>query len=104
MDSVQPDMLEGIGRLALVGVAKNCGKTTTLNYLLGSGVCSGRVVGLVSIGIDGESADLLIGTKKPPIHVAAGQWVLPATTTSGSYARISSHSRGVDRSPGSASP
>lgn len=71
-------MLEGVRRLALVGVAKNCGKTTTLNYLLSCGVCDGRTVGLVSIGIDGESADLLIGTKKPPINVVAGQWVVTA--------------------------
>jgi hypothetical protein len=78
MNLIQSDMLEGVGRLALVGVAKNCGKTTTLNYLLSCGVCDARTVGLVSIGIDGEAADLLIGTKKPPIHVASGQWVVTA--------------------------
>lgn len=71
-------MLDGVRRLALVGVAKNCGKTTTLNFLLGSTACADRCVGLVSIGIDGESADLLIGTKKPPIHVKRGHWVVTA--------------------------
>ncbi len=78
MNDVSAKMLEGIGRLALVGVAKNCGKTTTLNYLLGSPATDGRTVGLVSIGIDGESSDLLIGTKKPPIHVEAGHWLVTA--------------------------
>ncbi|MFW6057899.1 MAG: hypothetical protein ACOC9W_03485 [Persicimonas sp.] len=78
MSDVTPKMLEGVGRLALVGVAKNCGKTTTLNYLLGSPATDGRTVGLVSIGIDGEASDLLIGTKKPPIHVEAGHWLVTA--------------------------
>jgi hypothetical protein len=78
MSVLRSDILEGVSRLALVGVAKNCGKTTTLNYLLSCGVCDDRIVGLVSIGIDGESTDLLIGTKKPPIQVGVGQWVVTA--------------------------
>lgn len=78
MDSLSSDILDGVGRLALVGVAKNCGKTTTLNHLLDCGVCEGRTVGLVSVGIDGETADLLIGTRKPPIRVRPGQWVVTA--------------------------
>lgn len=64
-------------RIALVGTAKNCGKTTTLNAMLG--VCKSLCVGLVSIGIDGESSDLLIGTAKPTIEVRPG--MLVATTT-----------------------
>lgn len=70
--------LDSVARLALVGVAKNCGKTTTLNFLLASGACAGRTVGLVSVGIDGEVADLLLGTRKPPIGVRAGDWVVTA--------------------------
>lgn len=78
MSSIPAGMLDGVGRLALVGVAKNCGKTTTLNFLLGSPACAERRVGLVSVGIDGESADLLIGTKKPPIYVERDHWVVTA--------------------------
>ncbi len=78
MDLLPTDIFDGVGCVALVGVAKNCGKTTTLNYLLGCGVCDGRTVGLVSVGIDGESSDLLIGTRKPPIHVQRDQWVVTA--------------------------
>ena len=47
-----PDV--GPGRCALVGVAKNCGKTTTLNALARRQRELGRVVGLISIGVDGE--------------------------------------------------
>lgn len=65
-------------RIAVVGVAKNCGKTTTLNRLLELAVRSGRELGLMSIGIDGESEDVLLGTPKPPIHVEPGQWVITA--------------------------
>lgn len=67
-----------VARLALIGVAKNCGKTTTLNFLLASGACAGRTVGLVSVGIDGEVADLLLGTRKPPIWAREGDWVVTA--------------------------
>lgn len=70
--------LASVARLAFIGVAKNCGKTTTLNFLLASGACAGRTVGLVSVGIDGEVADLLLGTRKPPIAVRQGDWVVSA--------------------------
>lgn len=62
----------------MVGVAKNCGKTTTLNALLALAAREDRQVGVVSIGIDGETSDVLIGTPKPPIHLARGQWVVTA--------------------------
>lgn len=64
--------------IAVVGVAKNCGKTTTLNYLVESARQAGLVVGLCSVGIDGESKDVLLETPKPPIRVHPGQLV--ATT------------------------
>lgn len=62
--------------LAMVGVAKNCGKTTTLNYLVTRGVEQGRTMGLLSIGLDGEAKDLLLGTPKPGIGVRPGQLVV----------------------------
>ncbi|RDV37332.1 hypothetical protein DV096_15265 [Bradymonadaceae bacterium TMQ3] len=64
------------GRLAVVGVAKNCGKTTTLNALIARQ--RGRAVGLVSVGIDGEQSDVLLGTEKPAIVVGEGHWVVSA--------------------------
>lgn len=78
-------MIEGIealgplpARVALVGVAKNCGKTTTLNALLGLLRARGQRVGLASIGVDGERADALLATHKPAIRLDAGQWVISA--------------------------
>lgn len=63
-------------RLAIVGVAKNCGKTTTLNALLK--MRRGPMPGLLSIGIDGEAEDVLFGTSKPSINVVSGQWLVTA--------------------------
>lgn len=68
--------MDGTQALAIVGVAKNCGKTTTLNALLAR--AGDQPVGLVSMGIDGEPADLLLGTPKPTIRVRPGQWVVSA--------------------------
>lgn len=66
-------------RLAIVGIAKNCGKTTTLNRLLRHRRAAGLAPpGLVSTGIDGEPTDLLAGMDKPPIAVHSGQWVVSA--------------------------
>jgi len=69
-------LIDGIQRIAIVGVAKNCGKTTTLNALLAG--LSTEPVGLLSVGIDGEPEDMLIHTPKPTIFVSEGQWVVTA--------------------------
>jgi hypothetical protein len=61
---------------AIVGVAKNCGKTTALNHLIDCADRRGETLGLVSIGIDGEACDFLLGTPKPPVNVPSGQWVV----------------------------
>lgn len=66
--------------ICVVGVAKNCGKTTTLNYLVSAARAAGRTIGLVSVGIDGESTDVLIGSAKPPIGVVPGQLVASSRT------------------------
>ncbi len=60
--------------LAIVGVAKNCGKTTTLNTLLAARAAAPP--GLLSTGVDGESEDVLLGTRKPSIVVRPGQWLV----------------------------
>ena len=67
-----------VGRVALVGIAKNSGKTTTLNALLDAVDRTRRTIGMVSIGIDGEASDMLIGTRKPTIHAHAGDWIVTA--------------------------
>ena len=64
-------------RVAIVGVAKNSGKTTTLGAVLAASR-GAETIGLVSIGVDGEESDLVIGTPKPAIVVEAGDWVATA--------------------------
>ncbi|MBA2664994.1 MAG: hypothetical protein H0U74_22090 [Bradymonadaceae bacterium] len=65
-------------RLAFVGVAKNSGKTTTLNFVVRQAAARGESLALMSLGIDGESRDALLGTAKPKIYVEPGQWVVTA--------------------------
>ena len=62
--------------LSIVGMCKNAGKTTVLNWLLGS--ARDRVLGLTSIGRDGESVDVVTGTEKPGIFVPEGTLIATA--------------------------
>lgn len=57
--------------LSIVGMAKNSGKTTTLNYLLEEAFDEGLVLGVTSTGRDGESTDLVTGTDKPKVYLFA---------------------------------
>jgi hypothetical protein len=66
-------------RLALVGLAKNTGKTVALNALLGELQAQGRRVGVTSVGRDGEERDAIdFRIEKPRIELAGGSLV--ATT------------------------
>lgn len=64
--------------LAIVGLAKNAGKTTTLGALLEAASRRGTRVGLTSIGRDGEALDLITGETKPRIRLSAGSLVATA--------------------------
>ena len=55
--------------LSIVGMAKNAGKTTAMNYLIEEAMDDGIVLGITSIGRDGESQDLVTGTEKPRIYL-----------------------------------
>ncbi|MBR2644150.1 MAG: hypothetical protein IKD54_02525 [Clostridia bacterium] len=67
---------DGIRTLSIVGMCKNAGKTTVLNWLLAN---AGRgVLGLTSIGRDGESTDVVTGTEKPGIFVPEGTLIATA--------------------------
>lgn len=66
-------------RLALVGLAKNTGKTVAMTTILGELAARGRVVGVTSVGRDGEERDALDARiAKPRIRLRAGSLV--ATT------------------------
>lgn len=57
-------------------MAKNSGKTTTMNWCLKRAFESKKQVLALSIGLDGERLDALLGTPKPPVKVHAGQWCI----------------------------
>jgi hypothetical protein len=66
-------------RLALVGLAKNTGKTETLAAILREHAAAARCVGVTSIGRDGEERDVIDARiAKPRVRLAAGDLV--ATT------------------------
>lgn len=55
--------------IAIVGLAKNAGKTECLNYILRRVKNTGKRFALTSIGIDGESRDQVCQTPKPEIEI-----------------------------------
>ena len=71
----------GSRSLAVIGLVKNAGKTTVVNALLAN--CH-HLLGLTSLGLDGEAVDHLTGLAKPRIAPPAGTLV---ATTRGSLER-----------------
>jgi hypothetical protein len=58
--------------VSVVGMAKNTGKTTTLNALISEAPEEGIRLGVTSAGRDGETEDLVTGTEKPKIFLPEG--------------------------------
>src|SRR2546422_9002941 len=72
-------LISGVRRLALVGLAKNTGKTETLTVVLAERAHAGVLVGVTSIGRDGEEHDVIDARiSKPRVHLRRGSLV--ATT------------------------
>lgn len=66
--------------LSIVGLAKNSGKTNTLNHVINKFANSGIVYGMTSTGRDGEDFDVLSSSiKKPSIYVQKGSYVATAS-------------------------
>ena len=61
--------------LSIVGMSKNAGKTTALNYLIEEAMDEGIVLGITSTGRDGETVDLVTGTEKPRVFLDEGMLV-----------------------------
>ena len=55
--------------LSIVGMSKNAGKTTALNYLIEEADDEGIELGITSTGRDGETTDLVTGTEKPKVYL-----------------------------------
>ena len=58
--------------VAIAGLAKNAGKTVTLNYLIREAHNKAYRIGVTSIGVDGESIDRVTNTEKPEIRLYSG--------------------------------
>lgn len=70
------DLTSSSRRLALVGLAKNTGKTETLVALLRELERAGRTVGVTSVGRDGEERDVIDARiVKPRVRLHAGSLV-----------------------------
>lgn len=73
------ELTASVRRLALVGLAKNTGKTETLAALLRELETEGRLIGVTSVGRDGEERDVIDARiEKPRVRLGAGSLV--ATT------------------------
>ena len=73
------ELTASVRRLALVGLAKNSGKTVTLAALLRELETEGRLIGVTSVGRDGEERDVIDARiEKPRVRLRAGSLV--ATT------------------------
>ncbi len=77
MNKLLKQAVEG-GSLAVVGMAKNAGKTVTINYLLAQAAIHGIRTGLTSTGLDGETTDSLYLLPKPEITLSAGSLLATA--------------------------
>lgn len=69
--------LHSVKTMSIVGMCKNAGKTTMLNWMLSN--MDNRILGLTSIGRDGESTDVVTGTEKPGIFVQEGTLIATAS-------------------------
>lgn len=62
--------------VALLGLAKNAGKTVALNSLAAETRAAGESLVLASIGRDGEAFDAVTRKPKPPVPVFRGDRVV----------------------------
>jgi len=67
--------------VSIVGMAKNAGKTSALNYLIQQSEENGVTLGLTSTGRDGEREDVVTNTEKPPIFALEGTLLATSTET-----------------------
>lgn len=63
------DLSQKYKTISIVGMAKNAGKTTALNYLIEEAMDEGMQLGITSTGRDGETTDLVTGTDKPRVYL-----------------------------------
>lgn len=64
--------------ISVVGMAKNSGKTVTLNRLIEEAMDNNITLGITSIGRDGEKQDIVTFTEKPLIYINQGTVIATA--------------------------
>lgn len=69
---------KNIQTVSIIGLAKNTGKTVTLNQLIEELYLKSYQIGVLSYGRDGEDIDLITGKKKPPVKVYPGNYFVTA--------------------------
>lgn len=73
------DLIQGkYSIVSVIGMSKNAGKTVALNELLCEAAGKNILVGLTSIGRDGEKQDIVTCTEKPLIYVMEGTFIATA--------------------------
>lgn len=71
------NMLKKYNTVSIIGMEKNVGKTTALKHILKT-ARGNTILGLTSIGRDGEDKDRVTGTEKPRIYVERGTLIATA--------------------------
>ena len=79
MKSAILELIEPYRSVSIIGMCKNAGKTMVLNEIIRHWGGSVQTLALTSIGRDGESKDLVTGTKKPGIYVPEGTLIATAS-------------------------
>ncbi len=70
-------LIDPIDTLGIIGLSKNSGKTTTLNYIIS--LYEYLKIGITSIGLDGEAIDQVNFLPKPKVYVKRGMVVATAS-------------------------
>lgn len=70
------EIFKDVRVIGIMGMAKNTGKTTTMNHLINR--FEGNLVAMTSIGLDGEAIDQITYLPKPRIHVHQGMLLATA--------------------------
>ena len=63
------DLSKEYKTVSIIGMAKNAGKTTALNFLIEEAYDEGVLLGITSTGRDGETVDLVTETEKPKVFL-----------------------------------
>lgn len=64
--------------ISVVGMSKNAGKTVALNEIIDEAMEEDILLGITSIGRDGEKQDVVTCTEKPMIYINEGTFVATA--------------------------